>query len=101
MYQNEVVTQSNVDGLMIMDNGKHWVSVLQELRVTYDANKLAACPQEDDAWSEWCAPPLRCTFDEGLLVDFVQYPTDDRLAHHAMQCLTHEHGAVHVQRVHH
>ena len=72
---------SNHGGHIILDKGKRWAHVLQNFK--------------------WWLSPLRRTFDAGLRVDFMQYFTDDRLAHQAMQCLAHEQGSEQVQSVHH
>ena len=62
-----------------------------------EAGAAAACPpadgmevDEESLWPEWLVPELRRVFAEGLLVDYLKYPSDDRLTHIAMQCLAHE-----------
>ena len=44
----------------------------------------------ETSWPEWLVPPLRRVYEEGILMDFHRYPTDDRLSQAAMQCLSHE-----------
>ena len=93
----------------MLNNGKHWVAALREVKPLYEKAKAeaeAACPPAEAAaaasatdgmevdgessWPEWLVPELRRVFTEGLLVDFLKYPSDDRLTHIAMQCLAHE-----------
>ena len=98
---------SSADGLYVIDNGKAWVAALKECEATYkklEAELLAACPPlaeasaacpqvsdiPEDQWPEWALPALRRTFQEGLLMDYMQFPTEDRFAHAAMQTLMHE-----------
>ena len=98
---------SSADGLYVIDNGKAWVAALKECEATYkklEAELLAACPPleeasaacpqvsdiPEDQWPEWALPVLRRTFQEGLLMDYMQFPTEDRFAHAAMQTLMHE-----------
>ena len=91
---------SSDDGLIVIDNGKAWVHALKQCEAKYtelESELSAACPQAEaitaipeDQWPEWVLPALRRTFQEGLLMDFMQFPTDDRFAHAAMQTLMHE-----------
>ena len=60
------------DGRVIIDNGKQIIACLMKLR-----DEL---PVEEIAEAEWSVPELEAVFKEGLYVDFVQYPTDDRAA---------------------
>ena len=101
-YMLQVVI-SAADGLAVLNNGKHWVAALREVKPLYEKAKAeaeAACPpaeagaaaevDEESSWPEWLVPELRRVFAEGLLVDYLKYPSDDRLTHIAMQCLAHE-----------
>ena len=99
--QNDSPIVSVVDGKIILDNGKHFISALVSIGEVYDEIKTtlleqaaAASPPAEEiaeaSWPEWLVPPLRRVFEEGLLMDFLRYPTDDRLAQSAMQCLSHE-----------
>ena len=98
---------SSEDGLFVIDNGKAWVEALKRCQEAYTAALLVACPQDPDAaacppanaqaqdvpedqWPDWALPALRQTYREGVLVDFMQFPTQDRLAHAAIQTLMHE-----------
>ena len=70
------------DGRMTLNNGKHIVAALLEVK--------ASVSDEDLEAAEWAVPDLLATFSEGVYVDFVQYPSDDRPAQIAMQVLAHE-----------
>ena len=93
----------------MLNNGKRWIAALREAKPLYEKAKAeaeAACPpaeagaatsasdkmevDEESLWPEWLVPELRRVFAEGLLVDYLKYPSDDRLTHVAMQCLSHE-----------
>ncbi len=74
--------KSTDDARMVLNNGKH---VVQALKVVLEASGLDAIEAE-----EWCVGDLGCTFREGLYVDFVEYPEDDRDAQVAMQVFAHE-----------
>ena len=97
--QEDKPVVSSEDGLHVIDNGKAWVQALKQCEEKYselECELLAACPQAavkdipEEEWPEWTLPALRRTFQEGLLVDYMQFPTDDRFAHAAMQTLMHE-----------
>lgn len=108
---NEMI--SAIDGCYILNNGKQFIAALQALQPEYEKaseevekvlaakagaegangqNTEAACPPEgqEDLWPCWLVPDLRTAYKEGLIVDYVRYPSDDRLTHIAIQCLAHE-----------
>lgn len=71
------------DGRFVLNNGKHIVAALKELKAAYpDLDALAE--------EAWCVGDLECTFREGFYVDFVEYPEDDRDSQVAMQVFAHE-----------
>jgi hypothetical protein len=72
-----------------VNNGKHFVAALIELEKEYTAI-LAACPPDGSGMPDWAVAGLREVYADGLIVDFVCYPSDDRLLHAAAQCLAHE-----------
>ena len=100
--QNDLAMNSSIDGKYILDNGKHWIAALVDIKQVYEEIKqqlVAACPPREAAcspeiteamWPEWLMPPLRKVFEEGCFIDWHKYPSDDRLAQAAVQCLSHE-----------
>lgn len=71
------------DSRMALNNGKHIVQALKEIRGAYiDLNVIEEEP--------WCVGDLGCTFRDGLHVDFVEYPDDDRDSQVAVQVFSHE-----------
>lgn len=94
------VVVSGGDGLVVLNNGKHFIAALQDLQPMFEDAKQkaeAACPPDggdasiqDDIWPEWLVPDLRMAFTDGVLLDQVKYSSDDRLTHVAIQCLAHE-----------
>ena len=75
---------SVVDGRRILCNGKHVAAALK--RVHSQIMEVEACPPKET----WLVPELERVFKEGLRVDVLEYPTDDRTHFHAIQCLAHE-----------
>ena len=75
---------SAIDGRRILRNGKHVAAALQ--RVHSQMMEVEACPPKEN----WLGPELERVFKEGLRVDVLEYPTDDRTHFHAIQCLAHE-----------
>ena len=106
--QSDLAIHSSIDGRYLLDNGKHWIAALVDIKQVYKEVKstlqqlAAASPPTDTeaasppaeiqeaSWPEWLMPPLRKVFEEGCLLDWHKYPTDDRLAQAAVQCLSHE-----------
>ena len=70
------------DGRMTMNNGKHIVTALLEVKSAWLENYFKE--------QEWAVPDLVSTLYEGLYLDFVQYPSDDRPSQIAMQVMAHE-----------
>ena len=64
------------------------MSPLEQAAVASAYPQVSDIPE--DQWPEWALPVLRRSFQEGLLMDYMQFPTEDRFAHAAMQTLMHE-----------
>jgi len=68
--------EEDPDGHVLVDDGLHTVTALQELSATWDST-----PDEDPSGNSWCVK-LCDIFSNGLSVEFVQYPDEkpsDRL----------------------
>ena len=95
---------SSCDGCYVINNGKQFIMALQQLETSFkeaqavveaakavaEGSEAACPPEEEQLWPAWLLPDLRKVYTDGLLVDWVRYPTDDRLTHIALQCLSHE-----------
>ena len=75
---------SAIDGRRILCNGKHVTAALK--RVHSQIMEVEACPPKEN----WLGPELERVFKEGLRVDVLEYPSDDRAHFYAIQCLAHE-----------
>ena len=75
---------SRDDGRSVLNNGKHSVAALKAIagEEDFDLDELAGL--------DWRVGDLVATFSQGLYVDHVEYPKDDKDAQVAMQVFAHE-----------
>ena len=76
--------ESSHDGLWILDDGKHIVKALQQVWEEFEETV------DTDDQPAWLDGELLTVFRDGLRVDEVQYPSDDKADRVAIQCLNHE-----------
>ena len=82
---------SGVDGKFVLNNGKHFVAALLQVRSSDEYKHfMSAGDASGDGTTSWLSVALIEVFSSGLFVDCMRMPTDDRLAHAATQCLAHE-----------
>ena len=85
---------SGIDGKYMLNNGKHWVAALLQVCMSDEYQRLTSetsvGEQSAADPASWLSDALMDVFTGGLVVDCVRMPTDDRLAHAATQCLSHE-----------
>ena len=82
------------DGKLCINNGKHIITALVELKSLLGFNGLPDEGMEVDSVPDgfpWFVPPFRDVFTQGVRMDFVDYPVGSaRSTHAAVQCLAHE-----------
>ena len=92
--QQQALTAS--DGKLCINNGKHIITALVEMKSLLEQNGLPTGPGGGEVDSvpdgfPWFVPPFRDVFTQGVRMDFVDYPVGcARSTHAAVQCVAHE-----------
>ena len=90
--QQRALTAS--DGKLCINNGKHIITALVELKSLLALNRLPDEGMEVDSVPDgfpWCGPPFRDVFTQGVRMDSIDYPVGSaKSTHAAVQCLAHE-----------
>ena len=92
--QQQALTAS--DGKLCINNGKHIITALVEMKSFLEQNGLPTGPGYGEVDSvpdgfPWFVPSFRDVFTQGVRMDFVDYPVGSaRSTHAAVQCLAHE-----------
>ena len=71
---------------MRLNNGKHFIAALLELKPECEKYKTAA----EEEVPAWFSGELCTIMSEGIVVDHVKYKDDERMTVMAVQCLSHE-----------